>query len=97
LTRAPSPHHVPPPLVFRESFQRIPQHRSRHLRAVGVEKGPCGDGVALFRLAQHPADRFVNQVFAIVQQQIGEGERIADVTVPDEVLCRDDGNPPLPQ
>jgi hypothetical protein len=48
-------------------------------------------------LPEHPAYGFVNQVFPIPQQPLGNPERVGEVILTDEVVSRNNANPPLPE
>jgi hypothetical protein len=61
------------------------------------EKGFETPGVAVSRFTQHPANRLVNQVVRIVQQDVGDAEGLVQIALPDEAMRRHDGNPALPQ
>ena len=53
--------------------------------------------VTLPRLPQHPAHRLVNQIVLVMEKDVGDSERVAQLTSPDEILRRDNGNATLPQ
>ena len=65
--------------------------------SVRVEELAEAGGVALADLAQHPADRFVNEVVRVVQQTPGDPHRVVELVAADEVERGDDRDPSLPQ
>lgn len=52
------------------------------------EKAFLGVGIAVADLAEHPANGLVHEVVLIVQQKLGEFERIGVVVFTDEVVGR---------
>src|SRR5262245_34763208 len=59
-------------LLWRESLDRVSQRRSGDFGAMFEQKAlePCGIGLS--GLAQHPARGFVNKVFGIFEQRLGD-------------------------
>src|ERR1700694_3298780 len=53
------------------SLDCVGKHPARHGSIVFPQKGVLDFAIAFSNLPQHPADRLVNQVVSVVQQQLG--------------------------
>ena len=56
-----------------------------------------GRHVPLADFAEHPADRLVHQVFTVGPERFRDLERVVKVPEPDEMECRQDANPAIPE
>src|SRR5579872_724413 len=83
-------------LAFGKFLDRVSEHRARHPSAATSEESTLGRAVAIADFTQHPADRLVNQVVWIGDQQVGDRKSVVELTAPDEAEGREDGNAPLP-
>ena len=99
------------PLWFRELFDGVAEHGAGHLAVAGhrcftafsmtvVQNAlqihlQCLP-VALSRLAEEPADGFVDQVVRVMKENISNGERVVKLPVPDEGHGGDDADALLP-
>jgi len=53
--------------------------------------------VPLADLAKHPADSLVDKVFAVVEQALGDLDRVGKIILADEMVGRDNADSPLPE
>jgi hypothetical protein len=72
------------PLVWREALDGVPEHDAGCHGTVPVEETLQGLLVALADFSEHPAGGFVNQVFLIAQEHLGDLQRVANLALPDE-------------
>src|SRR5204863_7872493 len=61
-----------------EALDRVAQHSTRHARSIPSQESLLGGAVALPHLAQHPADRFVNQIVTVVDEDGGDAQRVVE-------------------
>ncbi len=88
---------VTPPCSRGQSLDRISQHRPRHLGGVPLEEALFRGAIPLAHLPQHPADRLVNQIVIVVQQDAGHRQGVAEVPVSDERVRGHDRDAPVPE
>src|SRR5438552_3404297 len=88
--------HIVRALRVWQTLDGIPQRRARHATGVHLEKDQQPSLVALPDLAQHPADSLVHQVLSVVQQQLGDLQRVIEVALPDEMVRGDHRDAPPP-
>jgi len=81
----------------RQPLDRIAQHRPRHLVRVLLEEQLESTLISFADLAEHPTDGLVNQVLFVVEQSLGDANRVVEFADANEVLCRDDRDASLPQ
>ena len=75
------------PFGLVEMLDRVTQRGTRHPRGVLVEKLPQDVPVdSLARFPQGPADRLVNQVVLVGQEQLSDREQLSSFSGPQEVL-----------
>src|SRR5204863_9408043 len=88
--------HIVRALRVWQTLDGIPQRRARHATGVHLEKDQQPSLVALPDLAQHPADSLVHQVLSVVQQQLGDLQRVIEVALTVEMVRGDhlDATPP---
>ena len=77
-------------------LDRVPQRGARHRACVPVEEFDQASGVALAGFADPSADRLLHQVLRVIGQDVGDGERVVQVVLPDEEVRGHDRAPPLP-
>ena len=85
------------PFVFRKLFYRIAQHRAGHPLIMRFEEFFLHGRIPLTDFTQHPAYRFVHQVFLIRKQQPGNCQRVGKLIIFNEVKRGNDRNAPLPE
>src|SRR5687767_1806283 len=78
-------------------LDRVPEHCPRHSRVMLRQEGIEDRSIPVSHFAQHPPNRLVNQVLAIVDQKLGDRERRPVLAFPDEILGSDHRNPALPE
>src|SRR6476469_4697506 len=88
---------VPPPLTLREVLDRISQRGPRQHLVVLSQECLLHGSITLADLAQQPADRLVNEIVAVVQQQRGDAKRRSELTLLDPVERREHRDSPLPE
>jgi hypothetical protein len=64
---------------------------------VPIEKTLERGAVAIADFAQHPTRRFVNEVMLVVEQELGESERVGERALPDERQRGQDRDTALPE
>lgn len=64
---------------------------------MGVDEHAQPGGVALARLAQHPAYGLVHQLVPVADEEQGEAERVVEVALLYEGVCRHYGYAVVPQ
>src|SRR5438552_2421902 len=79
----------------REPIDRTAKHEPRHLPMMLVEKARSGGDRTLADLAQHPADRAMDEGLLVVKQHSSDAERVAEVAGPDEGQGSHDRDAPL--
>ena len=63
---------------------------------VPPQKTLFGLPVAVADLAKHPANGFLNEIVLVLDEHVGDRERVGEVAVPDVVRGRDHRDAPLP-
>jgi hypothetical protein len=84
------------PLLFVQVFYGVAQHRSRHGGCVFVQEAQQSLAVLPSGLAQPPSCGLVDQVVLVLEQHLGDLERVGHVALPDEVGGADDSGAALP-
>ena len=64
---------------------------------MGVEESSCGGTVLLPDFSKHPPGRLVNEIVAVAKKKARDGERVVELSAPNEAGGCDDGDAPLPQ
>lgn len=82
---------------FGEALDCVAEHSTRHLAVMRVEERFFNSLIPFADFAEHPADRFVDQVFPVVQQDAGDVKRSGEVALLDIVESSEDGNAALPE
>src|SRR5215216_4125982 len=78
------------------TFDRVSKHRSRHRTIVLAQEVIQNTAVAFSHLAQHPANRFVDQIMGVLQQQLGDPNSWSEFIPLDEMKSGDDRDAPFP-
>jgi hypothetical protein len=79
-----------------EVLDGIAQRDARHRGCVPVEVCEQASGIALARFADPPADRLLHEILRVVGEEVADGERVIEVVVPNEEVCRYDRRTPFP-
>jgi len=95
--RFPLDRQVRKPFGGRKTLDGVAQHRSWHSMRALIEKAAQAGTVSLGSLPKHPADRFMNEIMRVVEQEVRDLERVLYLTVPDEMMRRDDCDAALPE
>ena len=62
-----------------------------------LEETFLGRAIALANFPQHPADGLVNQIMVVAKQDLGDCQRIVELTLANVVIGRDDRDAPFPE
>ena len=84
-------------LGSRESLDRVAQHGPRHLPAVFSQEGFLGGLIPFSHLPQHPADRFLDEILLVMEENLADSQGVFKLLLLDEPKRRQDRNSPFPQ
>jgi hypothetical protein len=73
------------PLFFVKMFDRVTQERAWHRCGTPIQKAQESLAVPFSSLAQHPSSSLVNQVVVVVNQDLGDLERVSQIALPDKI------------
>ena len=87
----------PFPFFFRQLFNGISKHGTRHLARVLAKKIAKGDFIDFAHFAQHPTGDLVNQIVFMIQEPFGNDQGVDKITLFDEMKRRHHRDPLLPK
>ncbi len=79
-----------------EALNGVTKHRARHLFVAREQEGLFSREITISHFAEHPSDCFVHQVFGVVQQNLGDFERVIKIVSPNEIEGGENRNASLP-
>ena len=88
---------VGPALRLGEFLDGVAQHGAGHGLVAGLQVSLQSRLVAFSRFAEEPADGFVDEVVGVVQEDVRDGEGVAELPVADEGHGADDADALLPE